>query len=196
MPNNLTDYEENRLLDLSWLNTDKMALMATLGTDSLAGTEVAGGSYARQTTSSLAAASGGSKSSSAAITFLGLPATDVQGWSIWDSAGTNRKWYGLFTPQQGTATASTDRITITAHGFADGDKIVFQSTYAPAGLTANTTYFVRDKTTNDFKVAATSGGVAIDITADAALVVVGRVATIASGDGFSVASGQATVSLS
>jgi hypothetical protein len=169
MPNNLTDYEENRLLDLSWLNTDKLALMAVLGTDSTAGTEVTGGSYARQTTSSLAAASGGSKSNSGALTFLALPATDVQGWALYESAGTNRKWYGLFTPQSGSAVAATDVVTISSHGYADGDKIVFQSGYTPAGLTANTTYFVRDKTTNTFKVAATSGGSAIDITADSAL---------------------------
>tara|TARA_R100001530_G_scaffold39239_3_gene30327 strand:- start:2376 stop:3095 length:720 start_codon:yes stop_codon:yes gene_type:complete len=33
----------------------------------------------------------------------------------------------------------------------------------PANLTSGTTYYVRDKTTNDFKVAAVSGGTAIDI---------------------------------
>lgn len=196
MPNNATDYEENRLLDLSWLTTDKLALMSVLGTDSSAGTEVTGGSYARQTTSALAAAASGSKAINGAVTFLALPATDVQGWSIWDSSGTNRKWYGLFSPQNGTAAASTDFVTIASHGFADGDKIVFQSGYTPAGLTANTTYFVRDKTTNTFKVAATSGGTAIDITADSALCVVGKVASVVAGDGLSFASGQVSISLS
>lgn len=196
MPNNLTDYEENRLLDLSWLITDKLALMAVLGTDSSAGTEVAGGSYARETTASLAAASSGSKATSAAINFLGLPATDIQGWSLWDSAGTNRKWYGLLTPQSGTAVASTDVVTVTAHGLDDGDKIVFQSGYTPTGLTANTTYFVRDKTTNTFKVAATAGGSAIDITVDSALLWVGKVATITAGNGFTFGSAQVSTSLS
>lgn len=196
MPNNATDYEENRLLDLSWLTTDKLALMSTLGTDSAAGTEVTGGSYARQTTSGLASATSGSKANNAAITYLALPAGDVQGWAIYDSAGTNRKWYGLFSPQSGTASASTDFVTIATHGFSDGDKVVFQSGYTPAGLTANTTYFVRDKTTNTFKVATTSGGTAIDITTDSALCVVGKVATVVGGDGLSFASGQVSVSLS
>lgn len=196
MPNNLTDYEENRLLDLSWLATDKLALLSVQGTDSAAGTEVVGGSYARQTTSSLAAAASGSKATSAAITFLAMPATDVQGWAIYDSSGANRKWYGLFSPQTGTGAASTDVVTIAGHGFNDTDKIVFQSGYCPAGLSPNVTYYVRDKTSSTFKVAATSGGSAIDITADASLVVVGRVATVVGGDGFTLGSGQAAISLS
>lgn len=196
MPNNLTDYEENRLLDLSWLTTDKLALLSVNGTDSAAGTEVTGGSYARITTASIAAASGGAKASSATYTFTGMPATDIQGWEIRDSAGTNRKWHGVINPQTGSAVASTDVITVTAHGFVDTDKIVFLAGYVPTGLSAGTTYFVRDKTTNTFKVAATSGGTAIDITADAATLVVGKVVTVASGDGFAVASGQLILSLS
>lgn len=192
---NMTDYEENRILDLSWLTTDKLALMSTLGTESAAGTEVTGGSYARQTTGSLAAAASGSKSTSAAVSFTGMPATDCQGWEIYDSAGTNRKWYGLWSRQLGTAQASADTVTVTAHGYLDTQKIVFLTGYAPAGLTANTTYFVRDKTTDTFKVAATSGGTAIDITADSSLIKVGVVKTFNASDTFSIASGDATLSL-
>lgn len=194
MPNNLTDYEESRLLDLSLLNTDQLALMSTLGTDSSAGTEVTGGSYARQTLT-FAAASGGSKASSAGLSYTSMPATDIQGWAIYDSAGTNRKWYGVFNRTLGTAQASGDTITATAHGLTNTTKIVFQSGYAPTGLSANTTYFVRDATTDTFKVAATSGGTAIDITADAALVVLGLVRTVASGANFSVPSSSIVCSL-
>jgi hypothetical protein len=195
MPNNLTDYEENRLLDLSWLTTDKLALMAVQGTDSSAGTEVTGGSYARQTTASLAAASGGSKTTSGAANFTSMPATDIQGWAIYDS-GTNRKWYGLWTPLTATATASTDKITAAAHGLSDGTKVVFQSGYTPTGLTANTTYYVRDSTTNDFKVSATLGGTAVDITADLAIVVLGRVLSVTVGSTFTVPAGQPTLTMS
>jgi hypothetical protein len=196
VPNNLTDAEENRLLDLSWLTTDELALMAAQGTDSTAGTEVAGGSYARQVTSSLAAASGGTKASSAGIAFTAMPTTDIQGWAIYDDDTTTRKWYGYWSSQIGTAQATGDTVTIAAHGLADTTKIVFQSGYTPAGLTANTTYFVRDATTNTFKVAATSGGTAIDISADMATVVVGRVLSVTSGDGFAIASGALSLSLS
>lgn len=196
MPNNLTDYEENRLLDLSWLVTDKLALVSALGTDSAAGTEVTGGSYARQTTADLASAASGSKTNNGAgLSFSAMPTTDVQGWEIWDSAGTNRKWWGPFSRKLGTAQATGDTITITAHGYSDGGKIVFQAGYVPAGLAASTTYFVRDSATDTFKVAATLGGSAINITADAALVVVGRVADLNSGDDFDVAPGQIVLSL-
>ena len=60
--------------------------------------------------------------------------------------------------------ASTNVITIASHGLSDGDAIKFStSDTMPANLTAGTTYYVRDKTSNTFKVAASSGGVAIDI---------------------------------
>lgn len=195
MPNNLTDVEENRLLDLSLLNTDKLALMSATGSDSSAGTEVTGGSYARQTLTFGAAASG-SKANSASLTFSSMPATDVQGWAIYDTAGTGRKWYGVFNPKTGTAQATGDTITSATHGYADGSKVVFQSGYAPAGLTAGTTYFVRDSATNTFKVAATLGGSAIDITANSTLVVVGKVYEYPSGAAATVAIGDVVCSMS
>lgn len=195
MPNNLTDTEENRLLDLSLLNTDKMALMSVLGSDSTAGTEVAGGSYARQTVTWAAAASG-SKANSAAVNFSSMPAVDVQGWAIYDSAGTSRKWYGLFSPKTATAQASGDTITATAHGYADGTKVVFLTGYAPSGLSANVTYFVRDSAANTFKVSATLGGAALDVTSDTAGVVVGEVLEVASGASVTIATGNASCSLS
>lgn len=195
MPNNLTDTEENRLLDLSLLDTDEMALMSVLGTDSTAGTEVAGGSYDRQVTT-WAAAAGGSKATSAGLNFPSMPATDVQGWAIYDTAGTSRKWYGLFSPRTGTAQNTGDTITSAAHGLVDGTKVVFLTNYAPAGLTANTTYFVRDSTTNTFKVAATLGGVALAVTADTLVVVVGEVLDVVSGAAVDISSGDVICSLS
>lgn len=50
---------------------------------------------------------------------------------------------------------------------ADGDTIVFYGGTAPGGLTAGTVYYVRDRTADLFKVAATAGGSAIDITSHA-----------------------------
>lgn len=71
-----------------------------------------------------------------------------------------------------TGTASTDVITCTAHGFADTQRIVFLSLTGGAGLTAQSTsvlgtvYYVRDATTNTFKVSTTSGGSAVNFTTD------------------------------
>lgn len=69
--------------------------------------------------------------------------------------------------QSGTVTfdTGTDVVTWTGHPLNDGDSVYFTTTGAlPTGLTANTRYFVRDKTTDTFKVAATAGGAAIDLT--------------------------------
>jgi hypothetical protein len=64
-----------------------------------------------------------------------------------------------------TADAGTDKISAPAHGRVTGDKVVFTSSGSvPAGLTAGTTYYLRDTETNYYKLAATRGGTAINIT--------------------------------
>lgn len=65
-----------------------------------------------------------------------------------------------------TAVAATDLITCVNHNFVDGDKtrLSVSGGVLPAGLSANTDYFVRDMSGSTFKLAATSGGAAIDIT--------------------------------
>ena len=62
-----------------------------------------------------------------------------------------------------TANSSTDFLTSTAHGLVDTQQIQVVGSDLPSGLSASTNYFVRDKTTNTFKLAATSGGTAINI---------------------------------
>lgn len=64
-----------------------------------------------------------------------------------------------------TVDAGTDVITSAGHGLSDGDVLLLTTSNAlPAGLSAGTPYFVRDKTTDTFKLSATSGGAAIDLT--------------------------------
>ncbi len=70
-----------------------------------------------------------------------------------------------------TADASTDKITKSTHGLANGTAITFDGTAVPTGLTAGAVYYVRDTATNDFKVALTSGGAAIDLTSTGTAVV-------------------------
>ena len=62
--------------------------------------------------------------------------------------------------------SSTDILTCSAHGFANGDKVYFQSIAGGTGLSASTVYFVRDKTTDTFKLASTLTGAAINFTTD------------------------------
>jgi microcystin-dependent protein len=83
-----------------------------------------------------------------------------------------------------TFTNGTDRVNWAAHGLGEGDVFKFTTTgAAPAGLTAGTTYFVINPTANDFQVAATEGGAAINFTDDGTGVHTGIHAPHGDGDG-------------
>lgn len=68
--------------------------------------------------------------------------------------------------QSVTADSSTDKITLASHGFAANQKVVLSGSVAPGGLSFGTTYYVVTDTSSTFKLAATSGGAAIDITSN------------------------------
>src|SRR5438067_2227252 len=113
MSDNLTDLAEAALLDallgttaLSITTPIKLALMSALGTDSAAGTEVTGGSYARPSVTFSAATQGNpsTAAASSAESITNMPATDVQGWALFDSTGTPKRLaYGLWSPKKATA---------------------------------------------------------------------------------------------
>jgi phenylpyruvate tautomerase PptA (4-oxalocrotonate tautomerase family) len=73
---------------------------------------------------------------------------------------------GITIPIAGIAIAS-DTITFAAHGLSNGDQVIYNNGGgdAAAGLTNLVRYFVRDVSTNTFKVSTTPGGLAADITA-------------------------------
>jgi hypothetical protein len=120
--NNIVVAEANRLLDAS-LGTAvytaptgpmKLALETATGTNSAAGTEVTGGSYARQTIT-FAAASAGSASNSNAITFTAMPAATVTGVEIYDSNGTPRRaWVGALTASKTVAAGDSLSFAISS----------------------------------------------------------------------------------
>ncbi len=95
----LTNAAESRNVD--WLTGNsttaptlplKVALVTANGSESAAGTEVTGGSYARQSVS-FGAASSGATSNSGVVRFEGMPTCTVVGIEIWDSAGTPFRWF-------------------------------------------------------------------------------------------------------
>ena len=61
---------------------------------------------------------------------------------------------------------ATDIITLAAHGFTDNTRLVYKAngSTAIAGLADGGEYYVRDATTNTFKLAARPGHAAIDLT--------------------------------
>ena len=119
MADNLTNTAENRAID--WLMGNsatastlplKVALVTANGSDTTAGTEVAGGSYARKNMT-VAAATNGATSNSADLVWTGMPAATVVGVEVWDSAGSPvRLWYGPLGVSR--TVASGDELKITA----------------------------------------------------------------------------------
>lgn len=117
---NLTNTAENRALD--WIMGTattaptlplKVALVTAAGSDTAAGTEVTGGSYARKNLS-VAASVNGATSNSADLSWTGMPAATVVGVEIWDSAGTPvRLWYGALAANR--TTLAGDELKILAN---------------------------------------------------------------------------------
>ncbi|MCX6864727.1 MAG: hypothetical protein NTV46_00665, partial [Verrucomicrobia bacterium] len=65
-----------------------------------------------------------------------------------------------------TANAVADTFTASNHGFANGQPVIFQLSFNPAGPTgvnSNMRYYLRDVTANTFKVSTSNGGTAVDI---------------------------------
>lgn len=78
-----------------------------------------------------------------------------------------------------TGVTSTDAITSTAHGYLDGDPVKFVSKTGGSSIVVGTTYYVRDKTANTFKIASTVGGAALDLGSD---ITVGQVVSLQTDD--------------
>lgn len=110
---------------------------------------------------------GGVRSLAAAVSVTVPPCT-VR-WMNWgnNSGSLFSTPNGGGTPKNFVAVPSTDVIHCVSHGYADTTKVVFWGGTAPTPLVAGTIYYVRDAATDSFKVAATSGGAAIDLTAGA-----------------------------
>jgi len=117
MAGNLSNYLENKLVD-HFLGTTTytkpsavyVALYTVAPTDSGGGTEVTGGSYARQTAAFSAAASGAT-SNNANIDFTNMPAATVVAIGIHDALTSgNLLLWGTLTSNKTTDAGDTLRI--------------------------------------------------------------------------------------
>ena len=116
MAGNLTNYLENKLLD-HFLGTTSytmptvyVGLFTVAPTDAGGGTEVTGGSYARQAAAFTAAASGAT-SNSANIDFTSMPAATTVAIAVFDaSTSGNMLVYGTLTTNKQTDAGDTLRI--------------------------------------------------------------------------------------
>lgn len=135
--------------------------------------EATGGSpaYARKAITWNAAAAGALDNNANPVFDV---AAGTYGWvGLW-SAVTAGTFYGSspLGPAGDPKVFAVDDLTnevflCVGHGFADTNTVVLSDTLGtiPTGVTEGTIYFVRDATTDSFKLAATSGGAAINITA-------------------------------
>ena len=117
MAGNLSDYLENKLLD-HFLGTTSytmptpvyVGLYTVAPSDSSAGTEVSGGSYARQT-ATFSAASGGATSNDANIDFTNMPSATVVAIGISDALTSgNLLVWGTLTANKSLDAGDTLRI--------------------------------------------------------------------------------------
>ena len=92
--------------------------------------------------------------------------------------------YAGYSAQAVTASSATDKITLAAHTLSNGNRVRFAGTAVPGGLTEGVWYYVVSKATNDFKVSATYGGSAIDLTTN------GTAVTMTSETGFTEDTGR------
>jgi hypothetical protein len=117
MAGNLTNYLENKLID-HFLGTTSytmpadvyVALFTVAPSDAAGGTEVTGGSYARQI-ATFTAASSGATSNDSNIDFTGMPAATTVAIGIFDAITTgNMLLYGTLTTNKTTDAGDTLRI--------------------------------------------------------------------------------------
>lgn len=114
MADNLPNVIENQLLDalvgadtFSVTTPIKLALVTANGDDASAGTEVTGGSYARQTIT-FTAADAGEIENASAISFTAMPAVTVVGIELYDSAGSPKRLaYGALTSSRAVTAGDT-----------------------------------------------------------------------------------------
>jgi hypothetical protein len=117
MAGNLSNYLENKVLDhilgtTSYtMPTTYLALYTVAPTDSTSGTEVTGGSYARQAIS-FNAASSGAATNDANVDFSGMPTATVVAVAICDTLTSgNILIYGSLTSSRSVVSGDTLRIS-------------------------------------------------------------------------------------
>lgn len=108
---------------------------------------------------------------SGSITMIGCNGIDGGSFASWGMFGNTASEDGDVL---GTVSINvvTDVITLNNHGLSANQAVVFDGTTNPGNITFGLIYYVRDVTTNTFKVSSTPGGTAINITSTGTAVTV------------------------
>ena len=126
--------------------------------------EVTGGApaYARKAIT-MGVAAGAVRTLSAGVTF-DVPVCTVAWTGFWNGATFVCYSPCNAAPKEFIADSGSDTIRITAHGYVANAPVVFFGDTPPAPLVEGIVYYVRDVTTDTFRVSAAPAGAAIDLT--------------------------------
>lgn len=165
----MNDNSRNFMLNALAGVVDRISLHTTFpGASGTA--EVTGGSpaYARFSVTWTAASS--TILQPTALPFFDVPAGTVAWAGLWHGTGSlATNFYGGIPLGAGTPTLvaalSSDIFTAPGHALSNDQTVVLLDTLGsiPGGITEGTIYYVRDVTTDTFKVAATLGGAAVNL---------------------------------
>lgn len=216
MPGSFTDYGEDAILEhlfggttFAPLATWYIGFFSAAPTDSSAGTELAGNGYARKavtnnTTNFPLVTAGNPKLLAVDTECFTASAdhSDAVAVGLFDASTSGNliawAWLGNDSGKVFTATTA-DVFTCVGHSFGDTNKVrvvAIPGTSLPTGISAGTTYFIRDSATDTFKLAATSGGAAIDITAaGSGLIALIQPKVIQNGDTVRILANELSISL-
>lgn len=125
--------------------------------------ELSGGGYARASVT-FGAATTGVRSLSSGVN-LTIPSGETVRWlGLWNGSTFLGYAANAGVPREFICYPATDTVASPGHGYVDTNKIVFYGDAVPGGLTEGTVYYVVNASADDFQVAATAGGLAIDLT--------------------------------
>lgn len=141
------------------------------------GTEATGGSPAYQRVAVTWGSSASEQKTNTSALTIDVPAGSYAFLTMWNaSSGNTGTEYRGYLPLNGTVKGfatvdssgvTSDAIQSAGHGLADGDRVMVFNVFAellPTGLAEGTIYYVVSSTTDTFKVSATSGGSAVNVT--------------------------------
>lgn len=157
----ITAYCKARLLDGS-LQPD-FASLHTAFPGTTGASECTGGSYA-QLAIAFGTAAGGIRTQTGSCVFT-VASQTVRWVGYWQASNFLFACpAGGASPKNFVALPTGDTVYSPAHGWSDDQAVVLFNGTTPTGITEGTIVYVRDATTNTFALAATVGGVAIDMT--------------------------------
>lgn len=136
--------------------------------------------------------------------YAGIGSTAPSGWLFCDGTAVSRATYPLLyaalnkTDTVTTPIASPGKVNWTAHDRQNNDPVKFSVSGGslPTGITAGTTYYVKNKTANDFEIASSPGGTSINFTGSSTGTQTGIHAPHGNGDGsttFNLPDGRARI---